>query len=65
MCLTEFDQELYDENRRREGYEEGKQDGLIEGAHENWKALYQNGASKELITKSLKMSLEELDAILK
>ena len=35
MCLTEFDQELYDENRRREGYEEGKQDGLIEGAHEN------------------------------
>ena len=35
MCLTEFDQELYDKNRRREGYEEGKQDGLIEGAHEN------------------------------
>ena len=39
MCLTEFDQELYDKNRRREGYEEGvalgKQEGRIEGAHEN------------------------------
>ena len=61
MCLTEFDQELYDKNRRREGYEEGAHENAVENA----KALYINGASKELITKSLKMSLEELESILK
>ena len=68
MSLTEFDQELYDKNRRREGYDEGKQDGLIEGAREKTietaKNFYKNGASKDLIAKSLNMSLEELEAIL-
>ncbi len=32
MSLTEFDQELYDRNRRREGWEEGNLDGKLETA---------------------------------
>ena len=61
VSLTEFDQELYDKNRRREGYDEGVRENTIATA----KALYQNGASKELITKSLNITLEELEEILK
>ena len=32
MSLTEFDQEEYDRNRRREGWEEGNLDGKLEDA---------------------------------
>ena len=35
MSLTEFDQEEYDRNRREEGYEEGKNDGLALGKQED------------------------------
>ena len=31
MSLTEFDQELYDRNRRREGWEEGEKVGFEQG----------------------------------
>ena len=31
MSLTEFDQELYDRNRRREGWEEGEKIGFERG----------------------------------
>ena len=30
MCLTEFDQEAYDNRRRKEGYEEGVRNHAIE-----------------------------------
>ena len=32
MILTDFDQEQYDRNRRREGFEEGAQQKAIEAA---------------------------------
>ena len=31
MSLTEFDQEEYDRNRRREGWEEGREEGISIG----------------------------------
>lgn len=33
MCLTEFDQDLYDRNRRKEAYDEGFEVGEKSGAH--------------------------------
>ena len=33
VCLTEFDKDLYDKNRRKEAYEEGFENGEKSGAH--------------------------------
>lgn len=71
MCLTEFDQELYDKNRRREGYEEGvalgKQEGRIEGAHENAienaKNLLREGDSPEKAARCTGLPLEEVQKL--
>ena len=59
--LTEFDQEQYDRIRRREGYEDGIQQKTIEAA----KNFYANGASIELIAKSLGMTVEQVQEIVK
>ena len=59
--LTEFDQEQYDRIRRREGYEDGTQQKTIEAA----KNFYANGASIELIAKSLGMTVEQVQEIVK
>ena len=57
------------ETALREGIEQGLQQGLQQGAREKTieiaKALYKNSVSKELISNSLNISLEELEEILK
>ena len=64
MCLTEFDQELYDKNRRREGYEEGKLDGAHENAVENAKNfLRMNILSHEQIAQGTDLPLEEVQKL--
>lgn len=61
MILTEFDPELYERNRKREAYEEGREDQTIEAA----KNFYKNGASVELISKSLNISVEQVKELVK
>jgi len=61
MILTEFDKDLYDKNRRKEGYEEG----IIDGAHtkevETTKNLLKmNILSYEQISQATGISLEEV-----
>ena len=61
MILTEFDPELYERNRKREAYEEGREDQTIEAA----KNFYKNGVSVELISKSLNISVEQVKELVK
>ncbi len=67
FSMTEFDQEAYDRHRRREGYEEGLAEGEERGAQqkavEDARSFYANGASLELIAKSLKMTIEQVKEI--
>ena len=57
------------ERQRTYDFEDGKEAGIKLGieakAKEDAKAFYKNGVSKELITKSLNITLEELEEILK
>ncbi|MBR1640672.1 MAG: hypothetical protein IJ688_14955, partial [Treponema sp.] len=61
VSLTEFDEELFIRNR----YEEGKADGSQQKAIEAVKGFYANGVSVEIIAKSLGMSVEEVNALIK
>ena len=54
MSLTEFDQEEYDRNRRREGREEGAHDKAIEATT----ALLKENIAPEIIAKCEKLPLE-------
>ncbi len=54
--LTEYDEEAYIRIWRRDGINQGKQEKAIEDA----RSFYANGASIELIAKSLKMTEEEV-----
>ena len=58
--LTEFDQELYDKNRRREGYEEGAHENAIENA-KNF--LKMNVLSYEQIAQGTGLPLEEVQKL--
>lgn len=49
----------------QQGIEQGIQQGTREATIEAAKNFYKNGAPKELITKSLNITLEELEEILK
>ena len=57
MCLTEFDEE----SAIRGWREDGRQEKAIEDA----RSFYANGASIELIAKSLGMTKEEVKEIVK
>ena len=63
VCLTEFDKDLYDKNRRKEAYEEGIIDGAHNKAVEAAKNLYNNGVTVEIIAKSLDLPLEQVQGI--
>lgn len=63
--LTDFDQEQYDRIRRSEGYEDGISQGAQQKAIEDAKSFYANGASIELIAKSLGMTKEQVQEIVK
>ena len=58
--LTQFDKETYENGIRNEGFDEGKQEKAIEAA----RSFYENGASIELIAKSLKMTEEQVQKII-
>lgn len=64
VSITEFDKELYDRCRRREGYNEGVEYGLKQGAHqkaiETARNLKQNGISIEIISNSVGLSVQEV-----
>ncbi len=60
MCLTEFDQELYDKNRRREGYEEGAHENAVENA-KNF--LRMKVLSYEQIAQGTGLPLEEVQKL--
>ena len=60
VSITEFDKELYDRCRRREGYNEGLADGAHQKAVETAKNLKKNGISLELIANSVGLPLEEV-----
>lgn len=63
--LTEFDEEAYDNRRRKEGYDEGIIAGAQQKAIEDAISFYKNGASIDLIAKSLNMTLEQVKEIVK
>ena len=57
MSLTEFDQEEYDRNRRREGWE----DGNLDGKEETTRNLLSMGLlSSEQIAQATGLSLEDV-----
>ncbi len=63
VSITEFDKELYDRCRRREGYNEGLEEGAHQKSIEAAKSLYKNGVTIEIIAKSLDMTTEQIKEI--
>ena len=69
MSLTEFDEDEFKRICREDGYAEGlskgQEDGRMEKAVEAARSFYANGASIELIAKSLNMTIEQVNEIVK
>ncbi len=65
MCLTEYDEEATNRAFREDGYLDGVEDGKQEKAVEDARSFYANGASVELIAKSLGMTIEQVEDIVK
>ena len=69
MSLTEFDEDEFKRICREDGYAEGlskgQKDGRMEKAIEDARSFYANGASIELIAKSLNMTIEQVNEIVK
>ena len=60
MSLTEFDQELYDRNRRQEGFEDGVEAKAKEDAK---KLLAMNILTHEQIAQAIGLSLEKIEEL--
>ena len=65
MSLTEFDEDEFKRICREDGYAEGQEDGRKEKAIEDARNLYINGVSIEIIAKSLNMTIEQVNEIVK
>ena len=69
MSLTEFDEDEFKRICREDGYAEGlskgQKDGRMEKAVEAARNLYNNGVSIEIIAKSLNMTIEQVNEIVK
>ncbi len=65
MCLTEYDEEAAQRAFREDGYLDGLEDGMQKKAVEDAKSFYANGVSVELIAKSLQMTVEQVENIVK
>ncbi len=63
MNLTEFNEERAIRGWRQEGLEEGRAEGARQKAVEYARSFYANGASLELIAKSLNMTVEQVKEI--
>ncbi|MCR5623011.1 MAG: hypothetical protein K6G18_14320 [Treponema sp.] len=60
MSLTEFDQEEYDRNRRRDAYLDGRDDAKMEDARN---LLKMGLLTNEQISKAIGLSIEEIQAL--
>ena len=64
MSITEFDQDLYDKCRRREGFNEGIEAGREQGAQqkaiENAKNCLADGDSPEKVSRCIGLPLEKV-----
>ena len=65
MSLTEFDEDEFKRICREDGYAEGQELGRMEKAVEAARNLYINGVSIEIIAKSLNMTIEQVNEIVK
>ena len=67
MSLTEFDQEQYDRNRRREGYLDGRDDGekigFERGKQEDARNMLADGLPVEKIVLYTGLSVEHIQAL--
>ena len=71
MSLTEFDQEEYDRNRRREGWEEGREEGISIGekrgreekALSTARNMLADGLPREKIAQYTGLSLAEVEKL--
>ena len=63
MSLTEFDQEEYDRNRRREGREEGISIGENRGRQETARNMLADGLPREKIAQYTGLSLAEVEKL--
>ena len=63
MSLTEYDAEEVMRDIREEGREMGIEEGTRQKAIEDAKSFYANGVSIDIIAKSLKMTVEDVKAI--
>ncbi len=61
--LTEYNEEAIIKTLREDGYVKGVEDGSRKKAVEDARSFYANGASIELIAKSLGMTIEQVKAI--
>ena len=64
MSLTEFDQVSYENQIRAEGRVEGRVEGRAEGRADTVRLFLANGMSEEVIAETLKMSIDDLHALL-
>ena len=67
MSLTEFDQELYDRNRRQEGFEDGFEQGEYSGIEKNKIETARNalarGLAPTLIAEITGLSVMDVQAL--
>ena len=63
MLCAKYDYKMDIAVKKQEAYEDGLADGLKQKAVEDAKNFYKNGASLELISKSLGITLEEVKKI--
>ena len=63
MSLTEFDQEQYDRNRRREGYLDGKDDGLLIGKQDDARNALAMGLSLSQVSQITGLPVEDIRAL--
>ena len=63
MLCAKYDYKMDIAVKKQEAYEDGLADGLKQKAVEDAKNFYKNGASLELISKSLGITLEEVEKI--
>ncbi|MBP5464770.1 MAG: hypothetical protein J6Y13_06330 [Treponema sp.] len=62
MSLTEFDQEQYDRNRRRDGYLDGRDAGLLIGKQESARNMLADGVPIEKVIQYTGLSVEDIQA---
>ena len=63
MSLTEFDQEQYDRNRRREGYLDGRDDGVLIGSQNAARNMLADGVPIEKIILYTGLTMEDIRAL--